>query len=159
ERIEIGRICRLKRCPRNGGTFMCTREAAAASARAPLRVVIYVISPMIAFCCAPDLIMAQQINREVPKVVTIQQAVDTAMANYPAGQVALARARAARAGVAVAQTVYLPRADLLWQENRATDNNVTGLLIPQSVIPSISGPVKPTTSWDSVWGSAAGTLL
>src|SRR5205814_2136544 len=39
-------------------------------------------------------------------------------------------------------------------------NNVFGLLLPQSVLPSISGPVLGTRSLgDSVWGSAAGVLL
>jgi outer membrane protein TolC len=36
---------------------------------------------------------------------------------------------------------------------------VFGLLLPQGVIPPISGPVLGTTSYDSVWGSAAGALL
>jgi outer membrane protein TolC len=46
----------------------------------------------------------------------------------------------------------------LWQENRATRNNIFGLLLPQSVLPSISGPVLETTSFASVWGSAGGVL-
>src|SRR5205823_4369445 len=53
----------------------------------------------------------------------------------------------------------LPRLDLLWQANRATRNNVFGLLLPQAVIPPISGPVLGTTSYDGVWGSAGGVLL
>lgn len=85
--------------------------------------------------------------------------MDFALANYPGMRAAQGQLAAARAGVGVAKTAYLPRADLLWQENRATDNNVTGLLLPQSVIPSISGPVKNTTTYASVWGSAAGALL
>src|SRR5204863_3702272 len=70
-----------------------------------------------------------------------------------------AQAAAAAAGIGVAQTAYLPRTDLLWQENRATRNNVFGLLLPQSVIPPISGPVLETSSLDSAWGSAGGMLL
>src|SRR5262249_22758738 len=54
---------------------------------------------------------------------------------------------------------YLPRTDLLWQENRATRNNVFGLLLPQSVIPPISGPVLGTQSYASTWGSAGGVLF
>src|SRR5207248_116659 len=49
--------------------------------------------------------------------------------------------------------------DALWQVNRATHNNVFGLLLPQSVVPPISGPVFDTHSYDSVWGSAAGVQL
>ena len=59
----------------------------------------------------------------------------------------------------VARTAYVPRLDLLWQANRATRNNVFGLLFPQAVVPPISGPVLGTTMYDSVWGSAAGVLL
>jgi len=61
--------------------------------------------------------------------------------------------------VGVARTAYVPRLDLLWQANRATRNNVFGLLFPQAVVPPISGPVLGTTMYDSVWGSAAGVLL
>jgi outer membrane protein TolC len=48
---------------------------------------------------------------------------------------------------------------MLWQGNRATRNNTFGLLFPQGIIPSISGPVLPTTSNRGVWGSAAGLLF
>ena len=82
-----------------------------------------------------------------------------ALTNYPAIRAAQAHADAASAGIDLARTDYLPRTDLLWQENRGTTNNVFGVLLPQSVIPPISGPVLGTKSFDSVWGSAAGLLL
>jgi outer membrane protein TolC len=47
----------------------------------------------------------------------------------------------------------------LWQSNRATANNIFGQVLPQSVIPAISGPVLPEASSGSVWGSAAGALF
>lgn len=109
--------------------------------------------------CVPCRAAPGQPEVQTEKVLTLTEAVEVALANYPAVQAVLQRAAAARAAIKVAQTVYLPRTDLLWQENRATDNNVTGLVLPQSVIPSISGPVKETTSWSSVWGSAAGALF
>lgn len=56
-------------------------------------------------------------------------------------------------------TSYLPSTNLLWQSNRATANNIFGLLVPQSVIPSLSGPVLPNTSNRSVWGGAGGALF
>src|SRR5207244_6441692 len=52
-----------------------------------------------------------------------------------------------------------PGLDAVWQENRATNNNVFGLLFPQAVIPPISGPVLATRLYDGVWSSAAGVLL
>jgi outer membrane protein len=43
--------------------------------------------------------------------------------------------------------------------NRATRNNVFGLLLPQSVVPSISGPVLGTNNLGTAWGSALGALV
>jgi outer membrane protein TolC len=91
--------------------------------------------------------------------LTLNQAVDLALSNYPSIRATQAQAKAAAASIEVARTAYLPRTDLLWQENRATRNNVFGLLLPQSVIPPISGPVLGTNSLSSAWGSAGGALL
>src|SRR6266851_4113026 len=93
------------------------------------------------------------------KVLTLEEAVDFALKNYPAVRVSLARVNAAQAAIALARTNYLPRADMLWQTNRATDNNITGLLLPQSIIAPISGPVTTSPSNRSAWGSAAGLLF
>src|SRR5438046_10024419 len=95
-----------------------------------------------------------------PGPLSLTDAVQLALKNYPAIKESRARAQAAEEGVGVAGTAYLPRLDAIWQLNRATTNNVFGLLLPQSVIPSISGPVLGTQSLgDSVWGSAGGVLL
>ena len=92
--------------------------------------------------------------------ITLNDAIQLAVKNYPAIKESRARAQAAEEGVGVARTAYLPRLDMIWQENRATTNNVFGLLLPQSVVPPISGPVLGTRSLgDSVWGSAGGVLL
>src|SRR5574340_61841 len=88
------------------------------------------------------------------RVFTLEEAVDFALKNYPAVRASLEHANAARSGVDLARTDYLPRTDILWQGNRASRNNILGLLLPQSVIPVVSGPVFPTTSGQSVWGSA-----
>jgi len=66
------------------------------------------------------------------------------------------KVRAAEAGVGLARTNYLPRADMVWQANRATDNNITGLLLPQSIIAPISGPVPVSTSNQSAWEARRG---
>src|SRR5713101_370809 len=92
--------------------------------------------------------------------LTLNDAIQLALKNYPAIKESRARAQAAEEGVGVARTAYLPRLDIMWQENRATTNNLFGLLLPPSVVPAISGPVLGTrTLGDSVWGSAAGVLL
>ena len=96
---------------------------------------------------------------QAKRVFTLEQAVDFALKNYPAVRASLERIRAAEAGVGLARTNYLPRADVLWQVNRATDNNITGMLLPQSIIPPITGPVPLSPSNQSAWGSAAGLLF
>src|SRR5260370_21144696 len=93
------------------------------------------------------------------KVLTVEEAVDFALKNYQAVRASLERVNAAQAGVGLARTTYLPRADMLWQTNRTTDNNITGLLLPQSVIAPITGAVTLSPSNQSAWGSAAGLLF
>jgi outer membrane protein len=102
---------------------------------------------------------AQSPDEATVKEFTLEEAVDFALKNYPAVRASLEQANAARAGVSLARTDYLPRTDMLWQGNRASRNNVFGLLLPQAVIPTVSGPVLSTTPMQGVWGSAAGLLF
>jgi outer membrane protein TolC len=94
-----------------------------------------------------------------PATFTLDQALQYAVDHYPSVRAALEQANAAQAGVRVARAAYLPRFDSLWQVNRATANNVFGQLLPQAVLPSISGPVLASARTQSVWGSAAGGLF
>jgi outer membrane protein TolC len=91
--------------------------------------------------------------------LSLNQAVEGALKKYPAVRVSLEQVSSAAAGINLARASYLPRADLLGQINRATRNNVFGLLLPQSVLPSISGPVLGANSLTNVWGSAVGVLV
>src|SRR5207302_100145 len=100
-----------------------------------------------------------QSDQQKTRVFTLEEAVDFALKNYPAVRGSLERLRSAEAGVTVARTSYLPRTDVLWQSNRATDNNITGLTLPNSVIAPITGPVPLATSNRSAWGSAGGLLF
>lgn len=90
--------------------------------------------------------------------ITLQDAIRYASDNYPAIRSAMARVAAQESGVDLARTSYLPRLDSSLQINRATRNNVAGLLLPGTTIPAISGPVSDETSWSSVWGSGASVL-
>lgn len=94
-----------------------------------------------------------------PPALTIGQAVEGALKNYPSIRVSQEQINAAAAGIQLARTAYLPRIDVLAQANRATRNNVFGLLLPQSTIPSMSGPVLGTNNFGTAWGSAIGTLV
>ena len=91
--------------------------------------------------------------------LTINQAVQQALDRYPAVRSSLEQVSAAAAGINLARTAYLPRADFLTQVNRATHNNVFGMVLPQAIIPTISGPVLNTNSLASVWGTAVGGLV
>jgi len=113
----------------------------------------------VAFC---TLLTTNTIGQELAQSstrLTLSAAVDFALAHYPAVRESMERYSAARESVGLARTSYLPRMDLLWQSNRATRNNIFGALLPQSVIPSISGPVLSQTSDHGVWGSAGGVLV
>ncbi len=91
--------------------------------------------------------------------LTLKAAVESAARNYPSIRVSQEQINAAAAGIQLARTAYLPRIDMLAQANRATRNNVFGLLLPQSTIPSMSGPVIGTNNLGTVWGSAIGALV
>ena len=67
----------------------------------------------------------------------VQRAVATAQLHAPAIRTARAKVDVAHAGVDLADTAYLPRLDLVWQEIRATRNNISGTTFPQGVIPAI----------------------
>jgi outer membrane protein TolC len=94
-----------------------------------------------------------------PQVFTLDQAIQYAVDHYPTVRAALEQVNVSAAGVSVARAAYLPRLDSLWQSNRATANNIFGQVFPQSVIPAMSGPVLPSASGQSVWGSATGALF
>lgn len=115
------------------------------------------ITLLLVFFFGCDYSAAQ--TQTAPKVLTLEGAVNYALKNYPRVRVALEQVLAAHGGVSLAKSAYLPRADMLWQGNRATRNNVFGMLLQQSVISPVSGPVLPSASNDSVWGSAAGVLV
>jgi outer membrane protein TolC len=94
-----------------------------------------------------------------PSKLTLEQALQYALDHYPTVKAALEQVNAATADVSVAKSAYLPRLDAIWQTNRATANNIFGQLLPQSVIPPISGPVVSSASSRSVWGNVAAGLF
>jgi outer membrane protein TolC len=100
-----------------------------------------------------------QTPSEPAQTFTLDQAIHYAIEHYPTVRAALEQVNVSTAGVSVARSAYLPRLDSLWQSNRGTVNNIFGQVLPQSVIPSMSGPVLPSASSGSVWGSAVGALF
>jgi outer membrane protein TolC len=94
-----------------------------------------------------------------PEVITLDRAMQYALDHYPAVRAAVEQVAASGAGVSVARSAYLPRLDSLWQSSRATANNIFGQVLPQSVMPALTGPVLTSASSQSVWGSATGALF
>src|SRR5579862_2852195 len=92
-----------------------------------------------------------------PSELTLSQAVERALNNYPSIRVTQEQMNAAAAGIRLAQTAYLPRVDGIAQINRATRNTFYGLLLPQSVIPGVDG--VPANNFGSVWDSGLGVQV
>jgi outer membrane protein len=82
--------------------------------------------------------------------------VERAREHYPSVAVSRSQVEAAAAGIRLARTSYRPRLDSIAQVNRATRNNLYGMLLMQPVISPISGPPVEETSTASVFGSAVG---
>ena len=91
---------------------------------------------------------------------TVQQAVDYALANYPAVRAAMEQYNASKAGVGLARTAYIPRLDTVWQGDRGSRESVLGVLLPQSpnILTGTQGSVTPH-SYRPFWTSGAGVLL
>lgn len=90
---------------------------------------------------------------------TLDEALAYATDHYPAAAAAVEDANIASGAVAVAKAAALPRLDVAYQANRATFNNMAGLLLPQSAFPGLSGPPLPGSSSQTAWGTALGALL
>ena len=108
---------------------------------------------VVALCVAAAGMLPAQ------RPLTLEQAVNAALERYPAVRVSQEQAAAAAAAINLARTSYLPRADFLGQVNRATHNNIFGMLLAQPVVSPISGPVLRTNSLGNVWGSTVGVLV
>jgi outer membrane protein len=119
-----------------------------------------VIRVAVTLLMCPALATAQETPQpSPPPMLTLDQAIQYATDHYPTVRAALEQVNASMAGIDVAKSAYLPRLDALWQSNRATANNIFGQVLPQSVIPAMSGPVLPAASSQSVWGSTTGALF
>ena len=105
------------------------------------------------------LFMAGAAAQEAGRGLGIDGAVARAIDRYGAVRVSAEQVAAAAHGIQLARTAYLPQADYIAQLNRATRNNVFGMLLPQGVIAPISGPPLAENSMTNVWGSATGLLV
>lgn len=124
-------------------------------------VIVGIGSMLLVFCASVAGGQSSPLSPSGPQMGTISlnDVVQSAERDYPQIQVSQEELNASIANIRQARTAYLPRTDALLQANRATRNNVFGTLLPQSTIPSISGPVIGSNNAGSAWASAVGVLV
>src|ERR1700681_4409565 len=122
---------------------------------------VRVVSLLLSVVTMPQGVWAQPPAGQTgpQQALTLGQAIQYAVDHYPTVRAALEQINASTASVSVAKSAYLPRLDSLWQSTRGTVNNISGQVLPQSVVPAMSGPVLASASSGSVWGSATGALF
>ena len=95
-----------------------------------------------------------QTSNAFPKGLTLEDALNYALQHYPAVRASLEQVSAARAGVTLARTQYLPQLNGVYQDSRATQNQVPGIWMATPITPTVEGPIGPS-SGQSFWGSQA----
>lgn len=92
------------------------------------------------------------------KKLTLNDALTYAFAHYPAIRASLEQVAAARSGVSLARSQYLPQLSGMYQSSRATENQVSGIWLPTGITPTVEGPVG-ASSGQSYWGSQTAALF
>jgi outer membrane protein len=99
----------------------------------------------------PSAVLAQ----DGARLITLEQAIQTALQDHPTLAREAALEQAADARLDLARTGYLPQLDIGLQANRATANVVRGATFPTPGLPSISGPVGEPVMDSGAYGSLA----
>lgn len=90
---------------------------------------------------------------------TLVQAIQFGLEHYPSVRMSLARVAAAKSGIDLTRTAYLPRIDIGYQGSNATFNNVSGIFFPNNFTLPISGADLQRKAYSGTWGSAAGVAV
>lgn len=98
-------------------------------------------------------------NAQPATPVTLKQAVEEAWNRYPSVDAARAEIDATQSEIRVAKDAYLPYASFHAQVNRATRNNVLGMLMPNQTITPITGLAFTGETGQSAFGTAVGFLV
>jgi outer membrane protein TolC len=94
------------------------------------------------------------------RVVTIAEAVQVALDNYPSINAAVAQAQAAKRGISLARTAYLPRLDTTYQEVRGSSNPTNNIYYPLMDLPLVVTPDTNRRDFGrSVWSATAGAVF
>ena len=100
-----------------------------------------------------------QTNTPTPKPFSLEDALNYALQNYPAVRASVEQANAAHAGIRLARAQYLPSLSGVYQDSRATQNQVPGIWLPTAITPTVEGPVGNSSSGQSYWSSQAAALF
>ncbi len=100
-----------------------------------------------------------QVGGPPAHTLTFEEALSYALERYPAVRASLEQVAAARAGIPLARTQYLPSLSGVYQDGRATQNQVAGIWLPTSITPTVEGPVGASSSGHSYWNNQTAVLL
>jgi outer membrane protein TolC len=110
---------------------------------------------IVGFFSAPS---RGQTNATAQRSFSLEDALNYALQNYPAVRASLEQVNAAHAGTTIARAQYLPSLSGVYQDSRATQNQVAGIWLPTSIAPTVEGPIAGS-SGRSFWGSQAAALF
>jgi len=110
---------------------------------------------MMCVCSGPSL---GQTSATTPRTFSLEDALSYALQNYPAVRASLEQVNAARAVVSIAHAQYLPSLSGVYEESRATLNQVAGIWLPTAITPTVEGAIAGS-SGQNFWGSQAAALF
>ena len=104
------------------------------------------------------LLSSQLIAQNNSQSISLHDLLKQAETNYPLLKSKALDVQAAQKGIEISRSTFIPALDASYQVNRATYNNITGMVYPQFIIP-ISGPPSSGNNMNGAFGSAASLLL
>lgn len=111
----------------------------------------------LGFTLEPQVVHGQAMNLP-SSPLKLDQAIQFAIDHYPSVRVSVARVAAAKSGVDLTRTAYLPRLDMGYQVSNGTFNNVSGLFFPNAFTLPLTGPDLARKSYAGAWGSIGGVM-
>jgi outer membrane protein TolC len=134
---------------KNGGLKIVTRNLWKYLRTCPAILLVVVLLPCFS---------SAQTNNPPPRVLTLEDALDYALQHYPAVRASLEQVSATRAGIPLARAQYLPFLNGVYQDSRATQNQVPGIWLPTVITPTVEGPIS-ASSGQTYWGSQAAAFF
>jgi outer membrane protein len=117
------------------------------------------VGTLLGALCLLSASVGAQASTPTNKTFSLEDAISYALKNYPAVRASLEQVNAAHAGVSLARSQYLPSLTGVYQDSRATQNQVDGIFLPTSITPAVEGPALASSSGQSYWNSQGGALF